>query len=198
MRRHTIQYNTNDRSEYVRDIISNSKKMALLCELPVFWGNNDSFPKFYDHLEQAFEANGIDREKRKTWLFTCFEGNIRRTLKAICHPDSPTSKTYDELCELLKRQYNPRAMAYRARFEFYNAQQRTEDCVQEWYGRIKELSLDCSFGDRYSEILLDRFISGMMPSAIRDRICEEEMGHLEIEHALEIATDEEALLQKTN
>lgn len=60
-----------------------------------------------------------------------------------------------------------------------------------WYARIKRLSINCKFGDRFDAVLLDRFISGLKSSAILERLRDEDVD-LTLEKAVEIATNKES------
>lgn len=66
--------------------------------------------------------------------------------------------------------------------------------MTNWFARIKKLSIDCRFGGDLESILLDRFISGLKPSPILDRLCEEDET-LKLEDAVAIATNKESSLK---
>lgn len=166
--------------------------MALIGELPRFWSDNDDWQVFTERLEQFFEINDVEDSKKRAILITCIGDNVYKTLRDVCHPALPKEKTFDELCELLNKQFVVKTSVFRERFNYYNAKQLANESISNWFARIKSLSIDCKFGDRFDAILLDRFISGLRPSPILDRLCEEDEEKLTIQQALEIAVTKES------
>lgn len=169
--------------------------MALIGELPQFNAYQD-YMVFSERLEQFFEVNDVAAEKKKAILITCVQDDVYKALRDLCHPAVPKDKTYDELCRLLKKQYVKQTSVIRERCDFYAAKQSNRESVSEWFARIKRLSVDCSqFGDRYEQVLLDRFISGMTPSPVLDRLCEEDEGTMTLQKAVEIASIKESSIR---
>lgn len=171
--------------------------MALIGEVPRYWGTYEDFPSFVERLDQLFALNNITEDKKKPMLINCIDQTIYVILRDICFPESPSDKTYEELCTLMEKQFAVKTSAFRERRIFYRAQQKEDESVQEWFDRIKKLSLECRLGGQYSSILLDRFISGLKSSAIVDRLCEEDVGQLKLEHALSVALAKEASIRKS-
>ena len=53
--------------------------------------------KFYsEKLEMFFVANGIDKDRKVAVLLTVIRDEAFKTLRNLCDPESPTSKTYEE------------------------------------------------------------------------------------------------------
>lgn len=166
--------------------------MAFIGDLPRFYSSYDDWQAFIERLEQAFELNNVADDKKKALLINCIDQSIYKTLRDICYPDVPKDKTYSELCELMGKQFTTKSSVFRERCTFYNAKQKDDESVTEWFHRVKKLSLECKFGEQFANVVLDRFVSGLTSPAIMDRLCEEEVGQLTIEHALEIAQVKEA------
>lgn len=170
--------------------------MALIGELPRYY--NDGFSDwnvFCERLEQFFEINDVAEEKKKAILITSIDDNVYKTLRDVCHPALPKEKTFEELCALLTKQFVKKTSVFRERCQFYTAKQNASESVSGWFARIKSLSVDCKFGERFDEVLLDRFISGLRPSPILDRLCEEEEDSLTVQKALEIAVNKESTVK---
>lgn len=172
--------------------------MALIGELPRFNSEYDDWQVFTERLEQFFEINDVVEDKKKAILITSIGDDIYKTLRDVCHPVLPKNKTFDELCELLNKQFVVKTSVYRERYNFYNSKQMGGESVANWFARIKKLSIDCKFGDRFDGILLDRFISGLKPSPILDRLCEEDDEKLTLQSAVEIAITKESSLRDMN
>lgn len=166
--------------------------MVTLGEMPRFYSQTDDWFVYIERLEQFFEVNDIPDEKKKAILLISISEPDYKTLRDVCHPAVPKEKTYDELFQLLNKQFVKKTSVLRERFNFYNAKQNKAETIASWFARIKKLSIDCKFGDQFDEILLDRFVSGLKPSLILDRLCEEELETLTLQAALEIATNKES------
>lgn len=166
--------------------------MAFFGELPHFYGEFGDWQVFTERLEQFFEINDVPDEKKRAILITCIGDDVYKTLRDVCHPALPKEKTFDELCELLNKQFVKKTSVFRERCSFYNAKQQSKETISSWFARIKSLSVDCKFGDKFDAVLLDRFISGLRPSPVLDRLCEEDDETLTIQQALDIAVVKES------
>lgn len=167
--------------------------MAFFGELPHFYGGEfGDWNVFSERLEQFFEVNDVAEEKKKAILITCISDDVYKTLRDVCHPSLPKEKCFDELCELLNKQFVVKTSVFRERCNFYTAKQQKNETVSAWFARIKSLSIDCKFGERFDAILLDRFISGLKPSPVLDRLCEENEETLTMQGALDIAVTKES------
>ncbi|KAF2901747.1 hypothetical protein ILUMI_04444, partial [Ignelater luminosus] len=102
-------------------------------------------------------------------------------------------KSFDELCNLLQKQFAPRTSVFRKRIEFYHIKQNMGEPINNYYVRIKNAATTCKFGNRLNEVIKDRFICGLQPGPILDRICEE-AETTPMEEILETALKKEATI----
>lgn len=172
--------------------------MALIGEIPKFYSQYDDFQVFTERLEQFFEINDVAEEKKRALLITSISDDVYKTLRDVCHPVLPKNKTFDELIELLNKQFVVKTSVLRERVQFYNAKQSKDESIANWFAKIKKLSVDCKFGDRFDEILLDRFISGLKSGPILDRLCEEDEDKLTLQNAVEIAITRESAMKENH
>ncbi|XP_062704675.1 uncharacterized protein K02A2.6-like [Aedes albopictus] len=119
---------------------------------------------------------------------------VYQTVKNICYPAKPNTKTYDELCGLLKGRFCATVVTYRERALFYRARQEPDESVLEWHVRLKRLSLNCEFGEHLGHALKDIFVTGLRPGPIFERLCEEDDA-VSLEDLLKIASKREATLK---
>ncbi|XP_037930885.1 uncharacterized protein K02A2.6-like [Teleopsis dalmanni] len=128
------------------------------------------------------EINCTNENIKKASLLKNIGSASDELLHNLCSPASPISKTYKELCAILKTQYTPPTIIFRERKIFHSAVQSEIETVSEWYARVKKLALTCKFGENLSAFILDRFIMGIK-NKIFERLCEEDE-NLTIEQAL--------------
>lgn len=171
--------------------------MATLGDMPYFYSGSGDWSVYAERLEQFFDVNDIPDEKKRAILLISISEEDYKTLRDVCHPTLPKEKTYAELFQLLNKQFTKKTSVLRERFNFYNAKQKSDETVTNWFARIKKLSIDCKFGEQFDDILLDRFISGLKPSAVLDRLCEEEVESLTLQGAVEIAANKESAVKES-
>lgn len=160
-------------------------------DLPKFESWRDDWSAYKDRLEQLFVQKSVPVEKQKSAMLCMIDGDDYKVLRETCLPDSVMNKTYDELCQLMDSILLPKTFTFRKRCEFYKAKQEPDERISKWCTRIRRLSVACKFGRRSEQVLLDRFVSGLRPSAALDAVCEEDVKALTLERALEIAAAKE-------
>ncbi|XP_063933135.1 uncharacterized protein K02A2.6-like isoform X2 [Zophobas morio] len=158
----------------------------------------DSWILYQEQLEQYFEINDIkDTEaskKRVAALISLIGQDTYKILRDLCTPKAPKDKTYEELCNHLKKHFSPTTCVFRERLEFYDAKQLEEETVNDWHVRIHNLSTNCDFGTDLGNVLKDKFVCGMRKGPIRDRLCEEKPSK-SLENLLEIALARETTIK---
>ena len=75
--------------------------MAVYGNVGVFEEKVESFEDYRDRVDCFMSANSIEQAKR-TDLFLAI------IVKNLCGPNKPSTKTYDQLKNLMNNHYNPR------------------------------------------------------------------------------------------
>ncbi|CAH0397611.1 unnamed protein product [Chilo suppressalis] len=104
---------------------------------------------------------------------TSLNENVYKILKSMLHPKLPKEKTYKEIEETLKLRFQVRTSHYRKRILFDNLKQDDEENVSKWYACIKEAAAECNFSQGVEERVKDKFVTGLKPGLLQDRLCEE-------------------------
>ncbi|KAJ8973985.1 hypothetical protein NQ317_017360 [Molorchus minor] len=143
------------------------------------YNSTEDFNLYLERLEQYFIANFIEEDRRVAVLLTVIGSQTYKILRDLCDPVLPKDKTFEDICFLEKR------------IEFYEAKQNLTETINEWYARIKNLAIPCSFGSLLEEVLKDKFVTGLRRGKILDRLCEEEATKT-MQELLEIAVKKEA------
>lgn len=182
--------------------------MALIGSIDSFNPKRDSWIIYQEQLEQFFNINGIKKhatvasdnqsagelDKRVSALLSLIGSDTYKILRDLCTPDLPSTKAYEDLCNLLKTHFSPTTCIFRERIEFYNAKQEEYENVNDWYAKIHNLSTNCEFGVQLQNILKDKFVCGLKQGKIRDRLCEEKPTTT-LNKLLEIAQARESSIQ---
>lgn len=166
----------------------NFYKMPLK-EFPMYYMRFDNWPVYYAHIQQIFEYAGADELLKKRCLLSNLHDHTYHYLAMACRPDSLVDKSYQELCACIAKHCTVSHIqnVWLARQFFYQEKQDKDETALNWFSRSKSLALTCKFKAGFEEILMDRFISGMRPSACRDRLFDEDPEKLTVERVLIIA-----------
>lgn len=167
-----------------------NNQMQMIGTINEFNSILDDWNVYYERLEQFFEVNDVAEEKRSAFLISVIGADAYKSLRDLCHPYLPKDKPFESLCELLRKQFSPQVSIFRERVNYYNARQEYHENATQWYGRLKRLSVDCKFGSTLEPVLVDKFITGLRPGQVLDRLCEENET-LKLEQALDIAVNKE-------
>ncbi|KAJ8966949.1 hypothetical protein NQ317_006779 [Molorchus minor] len=148
---------------------------------------NGGIPKFYEfkddvddwevyseRLEQHFVANNVKAEEIKVAvLLSSISASTFTLIKNLCYPSPPQTKKFQELSQLLNHQFSAAKSVWRERIKFYELSQGTRS-ISEWYAAVRGMATKCNFGTDLPKILKDKFVTGLSPGKVLDRLCEEE------------------------
>lgn len=168
---------------------------GIIGQLQPFNIGETDWNTYEEILEQFFVVNNVENEKKPAFLISSIGQESYKTLRDLSHPIPPKDRTYEELSELLRKQFTPQVSVFRERANFYKASQMPGENATSWYGRIKKLSVDCRFADNLESILLDKFVTGLRVGQVLDRLCEENET-LTLRSAVDIAINKECSLKE--
>ncbi len=96
-------------------------------------GNNDEnepFDYYRERVAQFFIANDIDENDKKKAVFIFIMGKkAYGVLRDLCSPDVPHTKTFNQLCEILKGYYKPQKLEVAESCHFLEIEQETGQSV---------------------------------------------------------------------
>lgn len=167
----------------------------IIGTIPTFIQGVDDWKTYSEILDQFFIVNNVEDDKKSAFLISCIGSDTYKTLRDLCHPVLPKDKKFDDLSDILRKQFSPQVAIFRERTNFYNAKQNNAENITTWYGRVKRLSVDCKFGDNLEAILLDKFITGLRVGQVLDRLCEENET-LTLQQAVDIASNKECSIME--
>ena len=148
---------------------------------------------YQKRLEQYFITNSLAESKKVSTLITLIDEETYKTLSDLCDPNSLEDKSYKDLCEILTEQFAPKISVFKERREFYAMTQGELEPVNIYFAKLKKKAVHCKFGNRLQDTIRDKFVTGLNPGPILDRVCEE--SHTtSLESILEVARKKEAAL----
>ncbi|XP_071493853.1 uncharacterized protein [Diadema antillarum] len=160
--------------------------MALIGKEDEFRPDHDGWDQYTERLEHYFGANGItDSGKQRAILLTVTGAKAYSLLRNLVSPAKPGNKTFDELCALMKRHYNPVPSEIVQRCKF-NSRFRSEgESVADFVASLRSLAEHCNYGQQLDMMLRDRLICGINDDNIQCRLLSEQK--LDLKGAIDIA-----------
>lgn len=145
--------------------------------LASFNPSRDEWILYQERLENYFSAYEIvDADRKKALLQNSIGEAPYKLLRDLCTPALPSTKTYDELCAILKGFYTPTIVHYKERKAFYAMNKSDRESVVQWMARVKSMVSNCDYGENLTLVVLEKFVTGLSGRAF-DRVCEEDYNH---------------------
>lgn len=160
---------TNASSSSPSQLHTVSSDRVISSQLPKFDAANYDFTTFRQRFEDTLELHRVNEMQKSGYLLSALDDNVYKILVIFCEPMRPREKYYQQLIDLLISIFSLYP-AYTNRRRFYDAKQSTDENVIDWYTRVRKLAVDCSFGLHITSILTDRFICGLLPSVVFERV----------------------------
>ena len=114
---------------------SNTTLATRLFEPIEAWtGENTALESWLERLECKMMLGSVTEDKMRVATLISHIGSVGyETLKSLCSPDKPMTKTYDELAKLLTDFCSPKPVVTVERFKFNQLKQEQES-VAEFLG----------------------------------------------------------------
>jgi len=164
--------------------------MTSFGKIDVFQPEAEEFSAYLERVELYFEANGIKQDKQVPVFLSVLGAKTYSLLRTLVAPESPRSKEFKTLAELLKDHFQPKPLVIAERFTFHRRNQQREESVMQYLAELRRLATHCEFKDYLDEALRDRFVCGLNSEAIQKRLLTEDK--LDLKRALELAQGMEA------
>lgn len=142
--------------------------------IPQFVPQNEPWSLWKEKLEIHFcEIGCAEENKKKAILLKSIGSTPYAVLHSLCSPVSPVDKSYKEVCQILQSQYTPPVIVFKERKAFHMSAMKGEESVSDWFARVKQLSLNCHFGEQLEHFVLNQFVMGLT-DRLFERMCEED------------------------
>ncbi|CAB0032937.1 unnamed protein product [Trichogramma brassicae] len=142
----------------------------------------DDWTQWQERLDQFFVVN----EKKVPLLLTLIGKKGCALLRNLCIPDAPSTKTYQQLTQLMKNHLQPAPSEIVERYNFKGCIQKESESVKSFCARLKQLAMHCSFGTELTNNLRDQFVCGIRCESTKKRLLGEK--DLTFDKAIQLAT----------
>lgn len=172
----------------------------VLGNMPEFNNGNEDFEDYLERLESYLEVNEIQPQQKVDLLITLIGAETYHTLKRLCVPDKPRSKSFEVLSKLLSSHFSPEKSIRIERFKFHERKQLEEESLSAYIVELKQLANACRFtdikpADFYEEALRDMFVVGVRDKGFQKMLLEK--SQLTFEKACQMAATHELTATNT-
>ena len=120
---------------------------------------------------EATRAQTATTAKKKiARLISCLSKDAYATLKSLCLPDSPADRTYIEITELLKENFQVQTSTTTAAFTFRACQQKSTERLVDFSNRLKRAAVNFKLRDHLDRALKDQFEARLTDSDTKRKI----------------------------
>lgn len=161
----------------------------------VFDEKRESFKQYRRRLENWFELRGISLKSKQSAqeLIHNIGSSTFNILCALTAPDEPSTKSYEELVELLQDHLCPEPNVVIQQHRFLSRQQAEDENIARYVAELRQLAASCQFQCQCKKSIADvflraQFIRGIADAGIREKLLQSSEVKFEklVENALAI------------
>lgn len=171
---------------------------AFIGDVPSYDYDCDEWENFVEKFETYLKINDIETDaKKRAILILAIDDHTYEIVRNLCYPGSPKDRTYNDLFNMINDQFIVAASTsvFQQRYQFYRASQQDGETILKWFDRIRKLSTNCRFGDQFSSVIFDRFLSGICVPEIVDRLTQQ-FGELKLHQLIDLTLRFEQEMQQ--
>ena len=155
--------------------------------------HKDNWEEYVERIELYCIANKItDDSMQVATLLTKCGADTYKLIRELCAPSKPKEKTINEIVKLMTDHLNPKKNTAMERCIFSQAKQNTDESVNDFIARLKELAMSCNFTD-LDEALCNQLVCGIRDHNTKIALFSEK--DLTYKKAVEIATNREVAVR---
>lgn len=133
-----------------------------------FCEKNEDWLSYTERLQQYFEANGTNKERRRAVLLSVVRPATYQLIRnLIISPEKPTDKSFEEIVSIVQEHRNPRPSVIVQRFNFHTRGQKEEESIADYVADLRRLADHCKFGDSLDKMLRDRLVCGIRDAPLQ-------------------------------
>jgi RNase H-fold protein (predicted Holliday junction resolvase) len=88
-------------------------------------------------------------------------GKTYSLLRDLTFPDKSSTKTYNQLTQLLNKHVSPKPLIIAERYRFYKRDQKEGESVNEYVAELRKLSKYCEFSAFLNDALRGKIVCGL-------------------------------------
>jgi len=148
--------------------------MAVCTSIGHYSPEQETIENYLTRLESWLAVNDIeDAGKKRDSLLAEVGPKPFATLTDLSFPTPVRQKTFAELQELLTAHYKTGNTTLSERLKLHRRQQGPQETIADYIVALKQLAINCNFGETLEERLRETFAFGVSNPKLRKRLLEE-------------------------
>ena len=137
--------------------------------------DEEDWSNYVERMNCFFVANEVVSVDKKRARFLSVVGPKSYAVLRGLSANKPTSKTFDELCQLMEDHIHPAANEIHERFLFNSRVRKDAETISEFVAALVKLIEKCNYGDKVSEQIRDRLVYGVRNEKVQQRLLSEKV-----------------------
>ncbi|XP_064470249.1 uncharacterized protein K02A2.6-like [Ornithodoros turicata] len=137
-------------------------KMAIIGQVEAFDESSSDWESYEERLTAFIRANQIPETSRVDAFLSIIGPKTYKLLKSLLAPESPTTKSLEDLQKVLREHLSPRPSVIAERAKFHKRVQQENESISDFVAELKRLAETCKFGNNLQEALRDRLVCGLL------------------------------------
>ena len=156
----------------LEDESSSSSKVNQNIRLKVeSYNTNISWSVYIQRLKNKFKLHDVPLGKQVLILLDVIGLSTYERLVDLCEPETPESKSFEELESILGSFFEQKRNKYAERLKSSKCVQENSETIQDFAARLKGASRYCKFQESWlKEALITQFINGINKEDYRQKI----------------------------
>lgn len=181
-----LNYNTKFKCDMNKMVLGNMNSLVFdhrSQEWAIFKSRFGQFCLVNDITEETDKAGA----KRRGILLSALVEDTYRVARDLVFPTPLEETAYATLIKKLDEHLDTKRCGFVERYQFYKAEQRPGEDLNEWAARVRRLAQFCSFTSELEMALRDRFVLGLENAREKEKLFAENVSTLTFSEALKIA-----------
>ncbi|XP_040077025.1 uncharacterized protein LOC120849006 [Ixodes scapularis] len=191
------QLTNRDSAESTESVVDAEAMTTSFGQVEHFDESTSDWLSYEERVLSFLRANKVPAELQIDAFVSLIELKTYALLKSLTAPETPSSKSFEELRQLLRNRLSPKPSVIGERAKFHRRSQTEDESISEFVAEIRRLAQTCVFGNFLDESLRDRFVCGLRRVDIQRHLFSEDK-HLTFQKAVERALSLEAAVKNAS
>lgn len=191
------QLTKQDSAESIENVVDAEAMSTSFGQVEHFDESTSDWLSYEERVLSFLRANKVPAELQVDAFVSLIGPKTYALLKSLTAPETPSSKSFEELRQLLRNHLSPKPSVIGERAKFHRRSQTEDETISEFVAEIRRLAQTCEFGNFLDESLRDRFVCGLRRVDIQRHLFSEDK-HLTFQKAVERALSLEAAIKNAS
>ena len=134
---------------------------------------SEDWESYAEQMKHYLFANDVKEAKKVPVLLSTCGTATYSLIKSLCSPDSPDSKSFEDIVKLVQDHYKPHHSVIMERLRFNSRIRKSGESISVFMADLRRIAANCAFEDRLEEMSRDRLVCGVNDTQIQRRLLAE-------------------------